>query len=40
MVNHWVMWLNWGCKWSTNGLCGSIGDVNGEPMGYVAQLGV
>ena len=28
------MWLNWGCKWKTNGLCDSIGDVNGKQMGY------
>ena len=39
MVNHRVMWLNWGRKWQTNGLCDSIGDVNGKLMGYVAQLG-
>ena len=29
------MWLNWGCKWWSNGLCGSIGDVNGKLVGYV-----
>ena len=34
MVNHRVMWLNWGRKWQTNGLCGSIGDVNGKLVGY------
>ena len=28
------MWLNWGCKWQTNGLCGSIGEGNGKQMGY------
>ena len=33
------MWLNWGCKWSSNGLCDSIGDVNGEANGLCDSIG-